>query len=260
MTKAKATTNLIRKDEAHVVVVDFGVHEKSALKIDSAKSMEANSQSRIRVHGLDNFSTLVVDDPIGIDLRISVRIQDNGLVSSEICRVNLGIVRTIVQKVQGSVHVRIVLTDVTFAVSVRVHLLGIVSQPAVVPHVGNAVIVSIRVTLVSNAVLVCVKLVRVRVVDAVIHPVVDTVPVNVVVGVADVAKGVLVVISLIAIGVLGAVVTHVAQTITVLVPLVWVGSLGTVVVFVQDAIVIHVWIACIAQSISIGVLLIQVRQ
>ena len=67
---------------------------------------------------------------------------------------------------------------------------------SVSPDVGYAVVVCVWVALVSHAVLVCVELVGVWHVDAVVHAVVDPVPISVIVGVANVPEGVLVVVSL----------------------------------------------------------------
>ena len=38
-----------------------------------------HSRTWIGIHGLDDLSTLVVDHPVGIDLRVSVRIQNHSL-------------------------------------------------------------------------------------------------------------------------------------------------------------------------------------
>ena len=71
---------LIGEDETHIVVVNLSVHEEGALKVNAAKAVEAHSQSGIRVHSLDNFSPFVIDNPVRVNLGITMRIQHNCLV------------------------------------------------------------------------------------------------------------------------------------------------------------------------------------
>ena len=71
---------LIGEDESHIVVVDLGVNEEGSLKVDPTEAMEAHDQAGVGVHRLDNLGTLVVDHPVGINLRVAMGIQNHGLV------------------------------------------------------------------------------------------------------------------------------------------------------------------------------------
>ena len=75
---------LVRKDESYVVVVDFCVDEKRSLKVDASEAGESDSQTRVRVHGLHNLGSLVVDHPVGVDLGVTVRVQHHRLVGPEV--------------------------------------------------------------------------------------------------------------------------------------------------------------------------------
>ena len=123
--------------------------------------MEADGQTRIGVHGLDDLGSLVVDHPVRVDLGVAVGVQHNSLVRPnqtqnyfkffchlkyclpEVCGVDPGVVGAVVEEVDGAVHIGILLTDVTPAVAVGVHLLRVVRQPAVVTNIRDAIVISI---------------------------------------------------------------------------------------------------------------------
>ena len=110
---------LVGEDEAHVVVIDLGVHKESSLEVDSSKPVEAHSQPRVGVHGLNNLGSLVVNDPVRIDLRIPVRVQHHSLVGSEVSGVDFTVVRTVVHKVHDAVTILVILADVSLPVTWR---------------------------------------------------------------------------------------------------------------------------------------------
>lgn len=168
--------NDLRKDESDVVVVNLRVDEEGALKVYTSEAVEANGQARIAVHSLDDLSTFVVDDPVGIDLGVSLRIQDDRLVGTEIGGVDLGVVGAVVQEVWDFVIVKIVLTGIAHAITIRVLLIRIVDDGAVILLVADAIVIGVGIALVAHAVVVSVPLVAVGDQSAVVQRVLDTVP------------------------------------------------------------------------------------
>ena len=193
----------LRENESDVIVVDLGVDEEGALEIDAAEAMESDSQSGIAVHRLHNFGALVVNHPVGIDLRIAFRIQHHRLVcpvhscdfmhgvkrvigtfqlsnQPEIGGVDFRVVGTIVEEVADVVAVVIILAGVADTVVVRVALVGIVDDGAVVPCVEDAVVVCVRIAVVADAVVVGIALVTVGVCWTIVQRILNAVPIFVI--------------------------------------------------------------------------------
>ena len=222
--------------------------------------MEADGQSGVGVHRLHDLRALVVDDPVGVNLRVAVRVQHHRLVGAKVGGVDLGVVGAVVDEVERLVPVHVVLAGVSAAVAVLVGLVRVVDEPAVVALVQDAVVVGVRVALVPHGVPVGVQLVGVRLGGAVVQVVGDPVAVNVVVAVAHVAKGVLVRVALVGIPDVRAVVASVTQAVSISVLLISIRDLGAVVPLVQDAVIVNVLVADVSLAVAVGVLLIHVGQ
>lgn len=72
-----------------------------------------NGQSRIAVHGLNDLGTLVINDPVGIDLTVTIRVQYHGLVLSEIRAHDLRVFWADVVFVADSIVVNIAFASVS---------------------------------------------------------------------------------------------------------------------------------------------------
>lgn len=73
-------------------------------KIDSTELVKTNCQTRIGILSLNDLSTFVVDNPFRIDLTVPFRIQDNSLIRSEISRINLTVIWTIVLQLNHQIN------------------------------------------------------------------------------------------------------------------------------------------------------------
>ncbi len=49
---------LVTEDESDIIVINLCIDKESSLEVDAAKPVEAHGQTRIRVHGLYNLSSL----------------------------------------------------------------------------------------------------------------------------------------------------------------------------------------------------------
>lgn len=77
--------------------------------IKEAKTlMLTNSKSRITVDSLNKFFAFVTNNPVGINLRCSLRIQGNHLESTEVCLTYVNILRADVINVINLVIVKII--------------------------------------------------------------------------------------------------------------------------------------------------------
>ena len=108
---------LVGEDEAHVVVVNLSVDKEGSFKVYSSESVEADSEAGVRVHGLDNLRSLVVNHPVRVNLGVSVRVKNNSLIGPEVCRVDLAVVGAIVHKVHDVIAILIVLTNVSASIT-----------------------------------------------------------------------------------------------------------------------------------------------
>ena len=49
---------LVTEDESDIIVINLCIDKESSLEVDAAKPVEAHGQTRVRVHGLYNLSSL----------------------------------------------------------------------------------------------------------------------------------------------------------------------------------------------------------
>lgn len=59
---------------------------------------------------------LVQNHPVGVNLGVALRVQDNSLVGPEVRQGDLGALRTHVHPVQDGIIVKVVLTDISNAI------------------------------------------------------------------------------------------------------------------------------------------------
>merc|ERR1719184_603156 len=179
---------LVAEDEPDIVVINFSVNKEGSLKVDAPKPVEANRKSRIRVHCLNNFCSLVVNHPVRVNLGVPVRVENHRLVGPEVCGIYLAVVGAVIHEINNVVSILIVLTDVTLSVAILVKLLRIVLDPAVVSFIHDSVIIRIRIALISRPIFVCIMLIRIWTVRTVVQGIWDSILVLIVVCVTNVSK------------------------------------------------------------------------
>lgn len=183
---------LIAEDEADIVVVDFRVDEESSLEVDAAERVVTDSKSRVGVLRLHNFGALVVDHPVGVDLRLAFRIEHHRLIRSEIRREDPRVVRAVVEVIRHFVVVVVLFTTVSDSIVVCVYLIWVVDESAVVVFVQDSVVVNVRIASVTFAVIVGIELIRVGDFRAVVLAVLNTVAVSIDPRIAGIANQIVV--------------------------------------------------------------------
>lgn len=145
---------LITENEADVIVIDFGINEEGSFEIYATKGVIADGQARIGVLSLNNFSALIVNDPVWIDLRFALGVKNHSLVCTEIGGEDSRIIGAIVEVIWNLVSVVIFFANVTNSVTVCVFLVGIVDQSAVIALVYNSIVINILIASITSTVIV----------------------------------------------------------------------------------------------------------
>lgn len=114
----EAAAVLIAEEKACVVIISHCVHMEGAFKVHTIESCISNCQAGVTVHGLNDFHALVEHDPVWVNLSITLRIQDDGLIGPKIREGYLCTFRAHVQGVNHCIIVKIILTHITNAIAI----------------------------------------------------------------------------------------------------------------------------------------------
>jgi hypothetical protein len=124
----EALVALVTENESYVVVVNLCVHKQGSLEINVGERIVSDRHSWIAVENLHHLSAFVVDDPAGVLLVVTDRIESDPLEGSEVGCDDFVVVRTNVDVVVGAIAIKIFFTGVSDSVVVVVTLIAVLKE------------------------------------------------------------------------------------------------------------------------------------